>query len=140
MHVKGNFKHVETATALEKSEVPQDNFLRAKQNPVHLTDGGYFIRMSREESKLHWLKSNTSRTPTGSTGASPRLSVPDPIESSNSKSSNSCSSKMTKMGVVVRVTAGEDKPASCHDPYMFARDEFQQTRTRCYVREDSSVM
>lgn len=101
MHVKGNFKHVETATALEKSEVPQDNFLRAKQNPVHLTDGGYFIRMSREESKLHWLKSNTSRTPTGSTGARPLLSVPDPIESS--------SSKMTKMGVVVRVTAGEDK-------------------------------
>lgn len=109
MHVKGNFKHVETATALEKSEVPQDNFLRAKQNPVHLTDGGYFIRMSREESKLHWLKSNTSRTPTGSTGARPLLSVPDPIESSSSKSSNSCSSKMTKMGVVVRVTAGEDK-------------------------------
>lgn len=65
--------------------------------------------MSREESKLHWLKSNTSRTPTGSTGARPLLLVPDPIESSSSKGSNSCSSKMTKMGVVVRVTAGEDK-------------------------------
>lgn len=77
-HVKGYSKHVEAAKALEKSGVPQENFLRANSNPVHLTEGVHFIRLSREESRQHWLKMNASRTHTGSTGARPQLIVPDP--------------------------------------------------------------
>lgn len=65
--------------------------------------------MSREEFKLYWLKSNISWIFIGFIGVRFLFLVLDLIESSNSKSSNSCSSKMMKMGVVVRVMVGEDK-------------------------------
>ena len=60
-HVKGYTKHVEAAKTLEKSGVPLENFLRANSNPVHLTEGVHFIRLSREESRQHWLKGTASR-------------------------------------------------------------------------------
>lgn len=34
-HVKGYSKHVDAAKALEKSGVPQENFLRDNPNPIH---------------------------------------------------------------------------------------------------------
>lgn len=40
-HVKGFSKHVDAAKAIEKSGVPQGNFLRDNPNPIHRRDPFY---------------------------------------------------------------------------------------------------
>lgn len=72
--MKGYSKNVDAAKALEKTGVPQKNFIRANTNPVHLTEGV----LRRKESRQQRPKINSSRTHTGSTGARSLLSILDP--------------------------------------------------------------
>lgn len=49
-HVKGYSKHVGAAKAFKKSRVHKKKFLRTNPNLAHLTEGVYYIRLSRRES------------------------------------------------------------------------------------------